>query len=126
VWTGSAADADHNEWDISKLDAAKLPPAAVAKGLTYDKDTKPILKESCFRCHGEDRQKGELRLDSREARLKGGENGKIIDPGHATKSIMLFASAQVNDGCRHASETPPRWPRRSGRSWWFSTATGSR
>jgi hypothetical protein len=33
-WSVSAADADHDEWDISKLDATKLPPAATAKGLT--------------------------------------------------------------------------------------------
>jgi hypothetical protein len=67
-----------------------------------------MLEASCFRCHGEDRQKGERRLDSREALLKGGENGKIIDPGYGTKSIMLFAAAQVNDD----GAMPPK--RRSG------------
>jgi hypothetical protein len=97
-WSASAADADHHdEWDISKLDAGKLPPAAKTAGLTYDKDIKPMLEASCFRCHGEERQRGELRLDSREALLKGGENGKIVEPGNSKKSIMLFAAAQVND-----------------------------
>jgi hypothetical protein len=110
VWSVSAADADHDEWDISKLDAAKLPPAATAKGLTYEKDIKPMLEASCFRCHGEDRQRGELRLDSREALLKGGENGKIIDPGHATKSIMVFAAAQVNDDVAMPPKRRPRGP----------------
>ncbi|MEK7950966.1 c-type cytochrome domain-containing protein [Luteolibacter soli] len=85
------------EWDVSKLDASKLPAAAKQEGVTYEKDIQPLLKESCFGCHGERKQKGDLRLDSLEAALKGGENGKVVVPGEAAKSSILFASAQVND-----------------------------
>jgi len=83
--------------DISKLDLSKLPLAAVKKGVTYAKDIRPILEESCFRCHGEERQKGELRLDSLQAVLKGGEDGKVVVPGDSKKSFLVAAVAQIND-----------------------------
>ncbi|WP_035600935.1 c-type cytochrome domain-containing protein [Haloferula sp. BvORR071] len=85
------------EWDVSKLDATKLPAAAKKEGLTFEKDIQPLLKESCVNCHGEKKQKGDLRLDSLEAALKGGEHGKAVVPGEAAKSSILFAAAQVND-----------------------------
>jgi hypothetical protein len=85
------------EWDVSKLDATKLPAAAKQENLTFEKDIQPLLKESCVGCHGEKKQKGDLRLDSLEATLKGGEHGKVVVPNEAAKSSLLFAAAQVND-----------------------------
>jgi hypothetical protein len=38
-------------------------------------DVQPILAASCVRCHGPAKQKGRLRLDSREGMLAGGEYG---------------------------------------------------
>jgi len=83
--------------DISKLDLTRLPPVADKKGVTYAKDIRPILEESCFRCHGEERQKGDLRLDSLQAVLKGGEDGKAVVPGDSKKSVLVVAVAQIND-----------------------------
>ena len=102
----SAAE-DHAKWDLGKLDATKLPPAAAQKGLTYAKDVKPILEASCFNCHGEQRQRGELRLDSLEALLKGGESGKIVEAGASAKSRIVFAAAQVNDDVAMPPKRPP-------------------
>src|SRR5947207_6897658 len=83
--------------DISKLDLSKLPPAAAKKGVTYAKDIRPLLEASCFRCHGEEKQKGDLRLDSLEALLKGGEDGKVLIPGDSKKSLLVIATAQIDD-----------------------------
>jgi Planctomycete cytochrome C len=111
TWSVLAADGDkHDEWDVSKLDASKLPPAATTTGLTYAKDVKPILEASCFRCHGEDRQKGDLRMDSLEALLKGGEDGKVVEPGQSAKSLILFAAAQVNDDVAMPPKRRPGGP----------------
>src|ERR1044071_4888071 len=82
--------------DISKVDTSKLPPAARQKGVTYAKDIKPMLEASCIRCHGEERQKGGLRLDSLEALLKGGEDGKVVTPGKSEKSLLVIAAAQID------------------------------
>ena len=48
-----------------------------------------ILKENCFRCHGEDKRKGGLVLTSREMALKGGDEGKVIDLEKPEESQIL-------------------------------------
>ncbi len=50
-----------------------------------------MLVEKCQQCHGEEKQKGGVRLHSREAVLKGGENGAILTPGDAEKSSLIAA-----------------------------------
>src|SRR3954471_233147 len=83
--------------DFSKLDLNRLPAAAEAKGLTYVKDIRPILEASCFRCHGDERAKGGLKLNSLSAVLKGGEDGKIVVPGDSKKSLLVIATAQLDN-----------------------------
>src|SRR6185369_10373244 len=52
----------------------------------FVKDIQPILQKSCVECHGPEKPKGKLRLDSKEAALTGGKDGEVIVPGHADKS----------------------------------------
>src|SRR5262247_3597983 len=65
----------------AKVDVSKIPPASTAQGVTYAKDVKPIFEKSCIKCHGAEKQKGKLRLDTVAAVLKGGEDGQVIQPG---------------------------------------------
>ena len=54
----------------------------------------PILVEHCLKCHGGDttkEPKGGLRVDSREALLKGGDSGPSLVPGEPAKSRLLEA-----------------------------------
>ena len=96
--------------DISKIDVSKLPPGADRKGVTYAKDIRPIFEASCFRCHGEERQKGDLRLDSLEAALKGGEDGKVIVPGASKKSLLVIAAARIDDETAMPPKQKPGGP----------------
>src|ERR1700744_654685 len=66
--------------------AGSLLPAVAA--VDFAKDIQPIFQESCLRCHGADKQKGELRLDSKAAALKGGKDGAVLVPGQADKSDL--------------------------------------
>ena len=59
-----------------------------ATNVNFAKDIQPILKESCLKCHGSEKQKGKLRLDSKEAAFKGGKDGVVIIPGDAEKSEL--------------------------------------
>jgi len=52
----------------------------------FAKNIQPILEKSCVECHGPEKPKGKLRLDSKEAALKGGKDGVVIVPGQADKS----------------------------------------
>lgn len=78
------------------VDVSKLPPAAKQTGLTFAKDILPIFKASCFKCHGEMKQKGKLRVDTLEATLKGGENGPIVIKGDSAKSTLVHSIAQLD------------------------------
>ena len=46
----------------------------------FESRIRPLLVDNCFDCHTDD-EKGGLRLDSRDALLKGGETGPAIVPG---------------------------------------------
>lgn len=48
-----------------------------------------ILAHNCNRCHSADKIKGELRLDTREWAMKGGEDGPVIIPGDPAKSELI-------------------------------------
>jgi hypothetical protein len=95
--SATAQTPPENHWDISKVDVSKLPPASDQKGVTFDKDIQPLFKASCVRCHGERRPRGGLRLDSLDAVLKGGHEGKMVIPGDSKKSLLLAAAARIDD-----------------------------
>ncbi|MBC8355681.1 MAG: PSD1 domain-containing protein [Planctomycetes bacterium] len=62
--------------------------AAVAH---FEQHIRPILVTKCVKCHGDKKQEGELRLDSRAAILKGGESGSSIVPGKVSESLLIEA-----------------------------------
>jgi mono/diheme cytochrome c family protein len=83
--------------DKKSVDVSKIPPASDKKGVTYEADIKPIFEKSCIKCHGSEKQKGKLRLDSLAATLKGGEDGKVIESGESAKSMLVHNVAHVGD-----------------------------
>src|ERR1051326_1369087 len=71
-------------------DPSKLPPASNQKGLTYEKDIKPLLEKSCVKCHSGEKPKSKYRMDSLASVIKGGESGDAaIVPGNSAKSPMV-------------------------------------
>jgi mono/diheme cytochrome c family protein len=62
--------------------------AAEAK-VDFTKEIQPILQQNCVKCHGAEKQKGKLRLDSRAAALKGGKDGPALVAGDAAKSDLI-------------------------------------
>lgn len=50
----------------------------------------PVLKKNCVSCHGPQKAKGGLRLDSYAAILKGGEHGPGLQSGHSANSNFLL------------------------------------
>lgn len=81
---------------IAEVDLSKLPAASAQKDITFAKDIKPIFEASCFRCHGEKQKKGGIRVDSVEAILKGGKEGKIVEVGNAVKSDLLISVSYLD------------------------------
>jgi hypothetical protein len=106
--TGSALAG--SKWDISKLDVSKLPTDSSQTNVTFATDIEPILDNSCTRCHGEDRQKGNLELDTLDGILKGGKDGKVVIPGSSDKSLIVLAISQQDP----ATTMPPKFKGRPG------------
>ena len=58
-------------------------PENAAEVAFFEKRIRPVLVEHCYRCHSSQatQPKGGLRLDSRAAIRRGGENGPAVVPG---------------------------------------------
>jgi cytochrome c553 len=66
----------------------------------FEKQVRPLLVKSCFQCHGPDKQRGGLRLDSRAAALTGGDSGPALVPGQPDKSRLVEAVRYASDTLR--------------------------
>src|SRR5262245_14218767 len=61
-----------------------------ADDLRFNRDIRPILAETCFRCHGPAVKKAGLRLDQPGAALKATESGAVpIVPGNTEESELV-------------------------------------
>ncbi|HTA31548.1 MAG TPA: c-type cytochrome domain-containing protein, partial [Candidatus Cybelea sp.] len=59
-----------------------------AANVDFTTQVSPIFEKSCISCHGPEKQKGKLRLDSKAAAFKGGEDGVVLIAGDAAKSDL--------------------------------------
>lgn len=57
----------------------------------FETHVRPILDEHCLKCHGNAKQWAGLRLDSREAILKGGDSGPAAVAGEPDASLLIRA-----------------------------------
>lgn len=57
----------------------------------FETKIRPVLVESCFKCHGAGKQKGGLRLDSLAGLLTGGDRGPALAPGQPEGSLLIKA-----------------------------------
>jgi mono/diheme cytochrome c family protein len=55
----------------------------------FVRDVQPLFKAHCLKCHGAEKTKGQLRLDSKPLALKGGLSGKVIVPGDGKGSRLV-------------------------------------
>ena len=62
----------------------------------YTRDVAPVLQSRCSGCHGAQQQMGGLRLDSREAALRGGYSGPAIKPGKSAESMLIQMVSSVD------------------------------
>ncbi len=66
-----------------------LPVTAWSSEEAFQQYIQPILETRCVSCHGSERQKGGLRLDTLEGALKGGDAGPAFVPGDPSNSLLI-------------------------------------
>lgn len=109
----------------TSVDVSKLPPASDRKDLSFAQDIKPIFDKSCIGCHGPEKSKGKLRLDTLQAVLKGGEDGKVVEAGNSAGSVLIHNVAHLGDPDdympppKNKAGIPPLTPEQIGlvRAW---------
>ncbi len=83
----------HGSWLASagaaEGDAAAEPTAEQIA--FFEKKIRPILVENCQKCHASEKQSGELRLDSRDHLMVGGDSGPTVVPGKPEESLLIEA-----------------------------------
>ncbi len=103
TWVKMGAPWGDDAKPVNAADMAAKPAgtAAVAAATNeaaandfFENKIRPIFAEKCYACHT-DAQSGGLRVDSRDAILKGGETGAAIVVGDPDKSLLIQAVKQV-------------------------------
>src|SRR5712691_766806 len=77
-------------------DPVKLPPPA-NRPIDFAKDIQPIFANTCYECHGPEKQKAGLRLDQKAAALKGGYSGPILSAGKSGESLLIQVVAGLKE-----------------------------
>lgn len=87
-------------WLGAWLAVAATAAAAPPERLSFNRDVRPIMSDTCFHCHGFDAKKREagLRLDVREAALANTEGGVVpIVPGDPDASAVIQRILDADD-----------------------------
>ncbi len=69
------------------------------------KDIQPVLETTCVRCHNPEKTKGGFQMHTREALLKGGDNGTAIVPGKPDESALV---ARISHPKEHEDFMPQK------------------
>lgn len=86
---GAVAVAATGGAPAAAADSPSPGPGGSSK-VNFAAQIQPILEQHCVNCHGPEKQKGKLRLDSRASALKGGSDaGPGIVPGKAGESAVV-------------------------------------
>lgn len=68
--------------------------------VSFEHEVAPILKANCLRCHGEENPRANLRLDTFNGIVKGGQSGVPVTPGLPARSALVLAMASPDDQLR--------------------------
>ncbi|SPE62729.1 Leucine-rich repeat, ribonuclease inhibitor subtype [Verrucomicrobia bacterium] len=71
----------------------------------FTQNIQPLFQQNCVVCHGPDKSKAKLRLDSFAALLKGGDSGPVVVPGKSGQSELIERLRLPLD---HEDHMPPQ------------------
>ena len=87
-WSTDYVTAAKSNFDLTqfKNDTAQLTKQ---QSVELNVQVRAILAHNCYKCHGAEKIKGDLRLDRKDMIFKGGENGPVIVPGNVGASELF-------------------------------------
>lgn len=84
----------------------------------------PILSEYCIACHGPNKSKGGLKLDTAENLFKGGEDGPVIvsgDSAHSALAKRVLLPLDAEDHMPPSGKRQPAYNDLALLQWWIDT-----
>ena len=94
------------------------------EAVVFTEIIQPVLQQKCYKCHGQAKQKGSLRLDGKEWLLKGGKDGQVVSAGNPESSELY--KRVVMDPLEEKHMPPKGKPQLSEQErvllhWWIAT-----
>jgi len=76
---------------LAPITVALSVPVLAAKPVEFAREIRPILSDTCFKCHGVDaaKRKGGLRLDQKEEWFHPRKEGPLVVPGKPQESLVF-------------------------------------
>jgi uncharacterized membrane protein/mono/diheme cytochrome c family protein len=108
----------------STINTTIAPLPNVQEALAYEQVVKPIFATKCMSCHNENKQKGGLRMDEPLWLMKGGKDGKVLEPGRGDASEMIKRLKLPVDNDKHMPPKEKPQPTESQINllhWWINT-----
>lgn len=95
---------------ILVLTALAAGRSTAADEVDFKKDIAPVLEASCVKCHNPEKKKGKLDMSTKEAFMKGGGEGKIVEAGKSADSslIKVIALPEDDDAAMPPKDKAPR------------------
>lgn len=81
--------------------------AAAIKMPNYEDHIKPIFRQYCLKCHGEEKQEADVNLQDFASLVRGGGSGKIVQPGRSSQSPLLDVLIAEDEGARMPPASDP-------------------
>ena len=103
------------------------PVPNVQEAYVYGDVVKPILQTKCYSCHGENKQKGKLRMDDSLLLMKGGKDGRVIHPGNSRESDLikrLLLPVDNEDHMPPKEKSQPSENQVALLEWWINQGAG--
>lgn len=99
---------------LTKIDFASFASDSavldVGQQSALQMNVKSIFAHNCYKCHGAEKVKGDLRLDNKEMMFRGGESGAIFEAGHPENSEIM---RRLTLPAGHKEAMPPKGKRLS-------------
>jgi uncharacterized membrane protein len=93
-------------WEMFAAEKPKNTVLALPEKVDFWRDIDPIFNEVCYECHNAKKQKGELRMDTRELFLKGGEDGPGFIVGNSKESSTVIRLHEKDETKRMPKKKP--------------------
>jgi cytochrome c553 len=91
---------------VSVAAAAGSAPALDPGAEFFEAKVRPVLVQHCYACHGPEKQKGGLRLDTRAGVTAGGDGGPVVVPGKPGASRLVVAVRHTDPDLKMPPDKP--------------------